>query len=318
MRKYRKGKTSSRETGLIDDWYESFGEVFPEKDLRQRKILRNELHARIQERISPGGDVPARSIRKPRRYLLPAAAAALVLATVGLGLWRLHTGGDPAQPHENTQQWVTVIASSGKLKKVQLPDSSMVWLNAGSTLRFASPFGKENRRIVMLEQGEAFFEVTPDPSRPFVVRSGDLSTRVLGTSFNVKAYAELDEMMVSVLTGKVEVSQSDSRVLGVLHHGDELTYRRSTRTADVRQVSTDTRTSWITGKTQLRQASFEELAVVLRYAYGIQLQAGNDAVAAQRYSMPLSRDLSLDRLIEVICNVHDNQYRKEGDVIIIF
>ncbi|HMI05640.1 MAG TPA: FecR domain-containing protein [Pedobacter sp.] len=314
LRKYRERTASSRETKLVDDWYASFGEAFPEKDLRQKKALRNELHAGIQHRLSKDEAGPASSIRWS---LLPGiAAAAMAMIVIGTGVWFLARWDGASQPRKN-RQWVTVTAKQGTLKKVQLPDSTTVWLNVGSKLGFYIPFGQADSREVMLEEGEAFFDVTPDADRPFIVRTGTLSTRVLGTSFNVKAYAELDEMQVSVLTGRVEVSQGDSLVLRILHHGDELTYSKATQTADIQQAATENSNGWMVGKTYLRQASFDELAVVLHHSHGIRLLAGSNAIAKQRYSIQLSRDVPIDNLIRVICEVHDNQYRKEGNTITI-
>ncbi|SEK26802.1 FecR family protein [Parapedobacter koreensis] len=315
LRKYRAGKTTEQETKLVDDWYASFGEVFPEKNAQQQKALRNELHARIQRRLSPDEMQPAGS---GRRYLLRGmAAAAVVMMAIGIGAWYL-AQRDGTSRSQKDRQWVAVTAEQGTLKKVQLPDSTTVWLNAGSKLGFYTPFGQAGSREVVLEEGEAFFEVTPDTAKPFIVHSDVLSTRVLGTSFNVKAYAELNEMQVSVLTGRVEVSQGDSLVLGVLHRGDELTYRKSTQTASIQQVATENSNGWMVGKTSLRQASFDELAVVLRHSHGMRLRAGDGTIAKQRYSIQFSRDVPIDDLIKAICEVHGNQYRKEGDTITIF
>lgn len=314
LRKYREGKASRQETRLVDDWYASFGEEFPLNDNQRKKALRNELHARIQGRLSTDKVRTA----NPGRWLLPRiAAAALIVVAIGTGIWYL-AQGDGLSQQQKSKEWVTVTAEQGTLKKVQLPDSTTVWLNVGSKLGFYIPFGQAGSREVMLEKGEAFFDVTPDANRPFIVRTATLSTRVLGTSFNVKAYAELDEIQVSVLTGRVEVSQGDRRVLGVLHHGDELTYNKSKQMADIQQVATENSNGWIVGKMYLRQASFDELTVALQHSHNIRLRAGDRTIAKHRYSIQFNRDVPIDDLMKAICEIHDNQYRKEGNTITIF
>ncbi|GAB3664832.1 hypothetical protein GCM10028791_40530 [Echinicola sediminis] len=91
----------------------------------------------------------------------------------------------------------------GMKKSVSLPDGSRVILNAGSSISYPEEFGA-SREIEL--KGQAFFDVKRDPSRPFIVKSGDLQTTVLGTSFDVKAYEDQDQLHVAVVTGKVKVA----------------------------------------------------------------------------------------------------------------
>jgi transmembrane sensor len=97
----------------------------------------------------------------------------------------------------------TDSAGYGQVVKVTLPDSSRIWLNAGSRIRYLKGFTAHKREIQL--QGEAFFEVNHQPRRPFIVHSGRLNTQVLGTSFNVKAYADDPHIQVTVHTGKVGI-----------------------------------------------------------------------------------------------------------------
>lgn len=93
-------------------------------------------------------------------------------------------------------------AAAGNQKRLlTLPDGSRVWLNRYSTLEYAPDLGKENREVSLV--GEAFFEVRKDHGRPFTVLTGTSRTRVLGTSFNVRAYQAEDSVEVAVVTGRV-------------------------------------------------------------------------------------------------------------------
>lgn len=107
----------------------------------------------------------------------------------------------------------TVTVAAGPQRQLaNLPDGSRVWVNKNSTLSYAADFGQGSRTVQL--QGEAFFEVQKDPSRPFTVLANDTRTRVLGTSFNVRAYATEDSVEVSVVTGRVAFSP-DHRKLTV-------------------------------------------------------------------------------------------------------
>ncbi|UCS92011.1 FecR domain-containing protein [Echinicola marina] len=94
-------------------------------------------------------------------------------------------------------------APKGIKKTVMLPDGSKVVLNSGSSISYPETFG--NTREIDLK-GQAFFDVERDTARPFIVKSGELETRVLGTSFDIKAYDGQNKLHVAVVTGKVRVS----------------------------------------------------------------------------------------------------------------
>lgn len=97
-----------------------------------------------------------------------------------------------------------VITSTGGFYSLVLSDGSRVWLNSESSLEYPVAFGSRERAVRL--SGEAFFEVARDESRPFYVMVGEVETRVLGTSFNIKGYADEPEVLTTLFTGKVEVA----------------------------------------------------------------------------------------------------------------
>ena len=184
---------------------------------------------RLEDRLFGGTeaeDPPIRQLRpqlRSRKFPLWAAAAALV--GIALAAWWL-TAGDVAAP---TNDWIAESNFEESARLVVLPDGSEVWLNTNSSLRFSEAF--EERRVEL--EGEGFFDVVRDESRPFVVATGGLETRVLGTSFNVRAYAE-EEVEVSVKTGRVEVAaleETTEEVVEkvVLNPGQAATYEAATK-----------------------------------------------------------------------------------------
>src|SRR5690606_205335 len=91
----------------------------------------------------------------------------------------------------------TVRTEAGKMKRIVLPDQSVVWLNANTQLRYSAQAFAQHREL-FIDHGEAFFEITKNSENPFVVHAEALSTKVLGTSFNVKSYPELEYVSVQV------------------------------------------------------------------------------------------------------------------------
>ncbi|NJO02458.1 MAG: FecR domain-containing protein [Bacteroidia bacterium] len=122
---------------------------------------------------------------------------------------------------------------SGQTGSFLLPDSSQVWLNANTELQYRQDF--QQNRVIILSEGEAFFEVKPDKAHPFTIRTSyGVMTRVLGTSFNVKAYQRLKKVEVAVRTGKVTVAQ-DQRKFSILERG-KLISCRADRSQQLRQL----------------------------------------------------------------------------------
>lgn len=133
------------------------------------------------------------------RRTLWAAAAAITLL---LCAWWL------LQPEsEKDQPWAVAYNTEAAPMKIALPDGSRVWLNTGSELSYPETFEPRQTRL----SGEAFFEVARDPLHPFTVTSGEVETRVLGTSFNIKAYAD-QPVEVAVRSGRVAVSAAQQSI----------------------------------------------------------------------------------------------------------
>lgn len=142
-----------------------------------------------------------------------AAAAAVVIAMIwwqagNSGIGSLMGIEKQAEPLAEKSSWQIVKNTTGLPLVVLLPDNSSVLLSSGSQLRYAKQ-GKQTVREVYL-QGEGFFEVTKNPAKPFVVYTANLTTKVLGTSFQVRAFEKEKGTYVKVKTGKVSVTPVES------------------------------------------------------------------------------------------------------------
>lgn len=141
--------------------------------------------------------VPSRS--HSRKVFLRYAAALLV---VMCGAWFAYTRFTAEAP------WLEHTTAHGEQIKFQLDDGSSIWLNAGSILKYPAHFTGRTREVFL--QGEAFFHVARNEQKPFIVHTKVLDTKVLGTSFNIKAFQGTEER-VSVVTGKVKVTTNDEK-----------------------------------------------------------------------------------------------------------
>ena len=146
------------------------------------------------------------TIEKPGAYVRIAVglAAAIIIIVVGYQWMGKGTVGE--LDNIEKVELITRTNPKGQKSTITLPDGSQIKLNAESSLTFESDFGEKNR-IVSLS-GEAFFEVRRDVEMPFIIRTGKLQTKVLGTSFDVRSYESEGNIQVVVVTGEVEVSDS--------------------------------------------------------------------------------------------------------------
>jgi len=108
-------------------------------------------------------------------------------------------------PSKISSGFTEVAAPLGARSQVTLADGTVVWLNAGSTIRYANNFSKKNRAVQI--EGEAFFDVTHDPAHPFIVSTSSVNLTVLGTAFNLRAYRDENTVEATLVRGKVEIEK---------------------------------------------------------------------------------------------------------------
>ena len=130
-------------------------------------------------------------------------AATVILLIASVFLFR----NIPNQMDEVRSNLLTATTEYGQKRTIRLSDGTMVTLNAGSKLEYPDVFIEDSRRVKLI--GEAFFDVSRNPEQPFLIQSQKLTTRVLGTSFNVRSYPEESSVSVSVITGKVQIKSEE-------------------------------------------------------------------------------------------------------------
>lgn len=163
----------------------------------------DEQAAALRQRLDAVQTAPVISMLEPGRtrarffFFLKAAAAAVVVFLLGYyGFQQVDL------PEADALRGFEAL--NGERKSIQLPDGSVVTLNAGSTVQLGSGFGESTREIFL--QGEAFFDVKSDPRSPFIVHTPAVDVKAVGTAFNVKAYPNDKIVETSLISGVVEVT----------------------------------------------------------------------------------------------------------------
>lgn len=170
--------------------------------------------------------------------------------------------------------YIEVMAADKERKEIILPDGSTVVLNARSSLRYPNKFIADNRMIEI--KGEAFFQVSKDKDHPFIVRTDEGDVKVLGTSFDVKAYKEDKLFSVSVKTGKVEVKMKES--LMRLLPNECLIYNKENGEMTKRKDNAEKVTSWIQGGLYFNNTPIQSIVLELERMYGCKIELDSNCV----------------------------------------
>ena len=152
--------------------------------------------------------------------------------------------------------------------KVVLQDGTRVWLNAGSTLDFPSEFSSRERKVQL--SGEAYFEVTHNDKKKFVVETNGMSVQVLGTTFNVKAYKDESVVYTTLMEGRVSVKDKSGRILKIVP-GEQAAYDRDQNEMVMRFVDTSLYTSWKEGSFDFENAPLDDILRRVGRWYGLDI-----------------------------------------------
>lgn len=205
--------------------------------------------------------------------------------------------------------------SNGQTATLRFGDGSVITLNAGSTLRYPEKFSKDKREVYL--QGEAFFSVPPDTSRPFIVHAGNTKTSVLGTSFNIRAYKNEDDLQVAVADGKVAVSQNGEEQEGdqpktvLLNENQWITYRSSGQLVEKGEGNISELVAWKDKKMIFTDKPLDQIATRLERWYNIDIVLADSSLGNRRMSASFEEE-TMTEVLTIIALSLDMSYKKEG------
>ncbi len=268
-------------------------------------------------------------------------AAGLVFAILISAYFILYQGQRANQI--KAEQISSVITKYGNKTKLSLPDGSQVWLNAGSRLDYNNSIFNQTLREVNLS-GEAYFDIAHKEGKPFIVRSGNMRIRVLGTKFNVKAYPEEQNIETSLIKGSVEITIKDrpddkyilrpNEKLVVSNEGliqksanfDQTKLNTSGKeNADIvalKKVDYSVNeklvieTAWVENKLVFHSEKFSDLAKKLERWYDIQIRFRDADKAEYRFTGIFTTE-TIQQALQAMQVVHSFQFVKNDKIIYI-
>lgn len=271
IKKYLSGKSSEKEQKEILDWIrkaDHLDEFQSTKNEWKNEIRNEEIPAEFQtnwNNIQSFLFVRMQShLKRTQRTLSFFRYAAILVLLISVpSLFYFFT---ESKSPEQQLVYTTVAAEYGQISKVVLPDSSVIWINSGSTIRYNNQFSATNRDIDLV--GEAFFKVHKNAELPMIVNSSDLKVKVLGTEFSVMAYPEENFIQVVLEKGKVElISTTHSNFRQEMKPGELANFNKDKRELTLSNVNTVLYTSWKDGLINIYNLPLSELVIKLEKRY---------------------------------------------------
>lgn len=228
-----------------------------------------------------------------------------------------------------TERTTNVISTRfGSKSKVQLPDGTQVWLNADSRLTYGKDFGNKTREVTL--SGEAFFDVQKDADHPFLIHTGSLDIKVLGTAFNVRSYQDEGSSEATLIRGAIEVTLNNSPERKILLKPNERIVVRNKPEPDsaqgtvYRMDKVDTRddgnasleTVWKKNSLSFKNETLEEVAGRIGHWFNVKVDIEDEELKTVTYSCDF-KDESLKEVMEALHLTGKFQYRISGDSVVI-
>jgi ferric-dicitrate binding protein FerR (iron transport regulator) len=311
LERYIKGECTDEEAALLEKWYDRLTQ---EKDATRllseadEQRLVHELWEKIALKENPGiGKEPENRLRN-RRVLRYAAIWAGMIMVSG-GIWMQWNRKNLRSAAKRQLPYTTIATKYQQVRKVLLPDSSIVWLNSATNLSFPTDF-ITNREVRL--SGEAFFDVRPDATHPFVVIAENTATRVFGTSFNISAYPKAGELRISLKSGKVTIEYGNVRPR-VLLPGQLMIYDKRSGIGDVLQEATGEMDVWTAGRMVFYKTPLKEALAQIEARYGVHIiydQAITDRTITARFE-----NTALEKVLQSLTFGWDLHFTRTGNVL---
>lgn len=295
--KFFEGKSSLDEEKKIREWMEESNSNF-------NCFMKTRREYDIQ--ILSGSNVIACNKKKliPLQWIVGAAATIIILIIGGIYLFNIEN---------NIEQYNTIIVPAGQRINLILSDNTNLWLNANTEFRYPTEFSKKNRTVYL--DGEAYFEVSKDENKPFIVKTSKGDVHVTGTSFNVEAYSKFDNFVTSLFEGGVDIYIKDNKSvtlfpneLGILENNQFL----------IKNITDNDHYLWKDGLISFRNKGIEEILISLEKYFDIEIQINTSNLPQHTYTGKFRHSDGVEYALRVLQKSINFYYSRDVDSGIIF
>jgi ferric-dicitrate binding protein FerR (iron transport regulator) len=231
------------------------------------------------------------------------AAVALLLIVGGLYLFDKTSSRD---------QFNTILVPPGQRINLILADNSNVWLNANTSFRYPSRFTKKNRTVYL--DGEAYFEVSKNEKKPFIVKTGMGDIQVTGTSFNVDAYAQFESLETSLFEGGVDMYHEGVKLISLKPHEKAIIQNNN---LTVSKITDTDEYLWRHGLIAFNDKQLDEILLTLEKYFNVEIHVETNKLPQHTYSGKFRQSDGVDYALRVLQkSIHFSYERNEVTGII--
>lgn len=305
---------------LLEDWTNT------EFKGQAESTMTRESFAILKQRIATL-DADRISLRRHKIRQILTRVAAFFILPVAIGYLAFFVFQKTAKVEPNVV-FNEITAPLGSKTSISLGDGTHVWLNSGSKLRIPQKFDGNFREVQLT--GEAYFDVKKDPAHPFIVKTNKLNIKVLGTSFNVKAYPEEGTIETTLVNGLVTITKSNQdlndkeavylkpkqRATFVKETGNlilaetekklvneeikvKVDKKREEKIITTKDIDTEQFTAWKDDKLVFKNEDFESLCIKLKRWYGVEINIKSESLKNYHYTGKLQKE-TINDVIKIL------------------
>ena len=273
-------------------------------------ILQNSLE-NFRRRLNPAKGLT--SIGLWYRY----AAIFIVALTVGFLIQYLVTANKelPLYTHQ-----IEYASEKGSVSVIHLKDGSAIWLSSGSKITVSN---KSTGEMTAVLNGEAYFDMVPDPKRNFTVDLGYFKVKDIGTKFDIRAYHDEKGITASLSDGQIDFSKTDDQPIVSLKPGEYMQFDKATNHLVISKQDPTIATAWKDGKFVFIHKTLAEICHELESWYNVQIVITNPSLANTRYTSVIKRTTTVKLVLKMLSLTDNINYkitdRKEAkDIVYIY
>lgn len=307
LKQLRKWMENSENMTLVNKWMESHWEKAHEIE---SKVIFEEILEKIDRQSFLRKNEPFLN-SKWVKYFQRVAAILILPVIIVSSFYYLSTQTLKVQYSE-------AIVPNGQKSEIILPDSTHIWLNSGTRLRYPVTFGKGNREVFLY--GEAYFEVSKNKHQAFIVNTSKLAVKVLGTKFNVKAYPDDKTIETALLEGKINLmiqSVSGKNKVLEMTPGEMINYSAKDSSIAKSGFIKDDVIGWKNNRLVFRDDTFNNLTKKIERWYNVEIIYDKTLFEDQRLTVELLEGESIERLFQIIEKAINVDYRIDKQKIYI-
>jgi ferric-dicitrate binding protein FerR (iron transport regulator) len=233
-------------------------------------------------------------------WMISTVAAVALLLIVG-GLYLFNNNHYP-------EQYNTILVPPGQRINLILADNSNVWLNANTTLRYPTQFSAKNRTVYL--DGEAYFDVSANKKKPFIVKTGQGDVRATGTSFNVEAYSKYNSFETSLFTGNVDIYKNEAKLASLTPNEKSTLENNELKVTKITDLD---EYLWRKGLIAFNNKKLDEILLTLEKYFDVDIQIDSKNLPHHTYTGKFRQSDGVDYALQVLQKSIHFTYTRDED-----